>query len=162
VLFMSVAPLLEPLLEVLDMPPEEVLPPLEVLDMPPEEEVVVLPPELVELPELPELLAVFELLLEPPELVPLDVPVFKPGPELLPLPDDAAPASLVEVPLLLPRVLLEKGPVESSPMAVVPAPLAQPGAHPTAPTSKANMHPDSLRSNRFTATPCLRREEAAQ
>jgi hypothetical protein len=51
---MSVIPLLEPPLEVLDMPPEEVLePPLEVLDMPPEEEVLVLPPELVELPELP-------------------------------------------------------------------------------------------------------------
>jgi hypothetical protein len=158
VLLVSVIPLLEPLLEVLDIPPEDVLPPLEVLDIPPEE---LLPPELVEVPELLEvleLLVLFELLLEPPEPFPLEVPVFKPGPELLPLPDGAAPASLIGVPPMLTGLLPEMGPVESS--TVVPAPLAQPGTHPTAPTSKANMQPDSVRSNRFTGD-SLRREEVA-
>jgi hypothetical protein len=154
-LFMSVA-IVEPPLEVLDIvPPDDPLPPLEVLDVAPPDDP--LPPEL----EVPELLVGPEPELpDPPELLPPGV--FKPGPELLPLPEDAVPPPLVDEPPLLPELLPEMAPprLVSSPVEPLPPP-AQPGAHhPTAPTSKANMQPDSVRSNRFTGD-SLRREEAA-
>jgi hypothetical protein len=149
-LLVSVA-VVEPPLEVLDIPPEELLPPLEVLDIPPEE---LLPPELVEVPELLEEVELPELV-DPVEPL-LDVPVFKPGPELPLLGEDPVPPSLVDVSLLLPKLLPERGTTELSTLEPVP-PAAQPGPHPTAPTSKANMQPDSVRSNRFTGD-SLRRE----
>jgi hypothetical protein len=156
-LFVSVGiPLLEPEppLELLVVPPE--LPPLELLVVPLE-----LPPPLEDPPELVELVEVVPEPLPLPELLdpleplwPLELLVFKPTSEPLPLPlrvdPVPAPASIGEL-LELPEVP-DTGPVTLS--TGDPFPLAaQPGAHPAAPTSKANMQPDSVRSNRFTTAP---------
>lgn len=152
VLLESVIPPLElPLVELLvdppELPPELVLPPL--LELPPLE---LLPPLLLEpLPELLVLLEVLELL-EPLEPVcPLEELVFRPTSEPLLLPETVLLVLLViGVGVLLPPELPEPPGVESPVLEAVPD--AQPGAH-AAPQSKTKRQGDSVRSNRFTATP---------
>jgi hypothetical protein len=147
-----IPPLLEPLVELLVVPPElppELLvppPPLELepppleLELPPLE---LLPPVLLEV--LPELLEP----LEPLELVcPLEELVFRPTSEPLLLPETVL--LVIGAGVLLPTELPETGPVES--VVVEPVPVAQPGAH-AVPQSKTKRQGDSVRSNRFTATP---------
>ena len=144
-----IPPLLEPLVELLVVPPELppellVLPPPLELELPPLE---LLPPVLLE--ALPELLPLPELL-EPLEPVcPLEDPVFRPTSDPLLLPETVL--LVIGIGVLLPPELPETGPVESVAVEPVP-PAAQPGAH-AAPQSKTKMQGDSVRSNRFTATP---------
>jgi hypothetical protein len=149
VLLESVIPLLEPPVELLVVPPELppellVLPPPLELELPPLE---LLPPVLLE--ALPELLALLEPLEPLDPVCPLEEPVFRPTSEPLLLPETVLLVIGVGV-LLLPE-LPETGPVESGAVEPVP-PAAQPGAH-AAPQSKTKMQGDSVRSNRFTATP---------
>ena len=132
---------LAPLLLLAVVPPEL---PLEALSVPPELPLRLVPPELEAVPPEPPLL--------PEVLDPLDplevLPVFKPTPDPLLLPEEELAVGVVVEPPVLPPELPVMS-VESTEVGPVP-PAAHAGAAAAAPTRRRNMQRDSVPSNRFT------------